>query len=167
MNSSCPPARRGISMLEMVASIVVTGIIAVTVLPLVNGAVDAHSKAAAIREETEGLAFAMERIIRVLRDTPAGTSTGTVGITTATGSSITLSDGRSFTLSMTDLVMRQGGVSSVLCRNVTTLEFTYLGENGMTSTSGSPDLTRRINVRIVGRNTELRSSAFIRVGLTP
>jgi type II secretory pathway pseudopilin PulG len=160
-------SRSGVSMLEMVASIVVTSIIAVTVLPLVNGAVDAQSKASAIRLETEGLAFATERMIRAFRDAPAGSTPGTVGITSATASAITLSDGRSFSLSMTDLMMRQGGVTSVLCRNVTALEFTYLGEDGITSTSGNLDLTRRINIRIAGQSTELRSSAFIRLGLTP
>jgi type II secretory pathway pseudopilin PulG len=153
-------------MLEMVASIVVTGIIAVTVLPLINGAVDAQSKAAAVRVETENLAFAMERMVRTLRDAPDGATNGTVGITSATASSIALSDGRQFSFAAGEITMRSGGTSATLCRGVTTLEFTLLGEDGITSTSSTLDRTRRINIRLVGATTELRSSVFIRVGFT-
>jgi type II secretory pathway pseudopilin PulG len=110
-------------MLEMVASIVITGIIAVTVLPLINGAVDAQSKAAAVRVETENLAFAMERMVRTLRDAPEGTTNGTVGITSASTSSIALSDGRQFSLGSGEVTMRAGGTSATLCRGVTALEF--------------------------------------------
>lgn len=166
MTFSRTTTRLGLSMLEMVASIVITGIIAVTVLPLVNGAVDAQSKAAAVRVETENMTFAMERMVRTLRDAPDRTTNGTVGITSASTSSIALSDGRQFSFASGEITMRSGGTSAILCRNVTALEFTLLGEDGITSTSGTLDRTRRINIRLVGPNTDLRSSVFVRVGFT-
>ena len=167
MNGTHATSRAGISMLEMVASIVITSVIAVTVLPLVNGAVDAQSKAASIRLETENLTYAMERMVRTLRDAPPGASAGTVGITSATATSIALSDGRQFSLTSGELTMRSSGTSAVLCRGVTALELSLVGEDGMTSTSGSLDRTRRVHIRLAGATTEIRSSAFIRVGLTP
>lgn len=167
MSTPTPTSSRGTTLLEMVASIVITSIIAVTVMPMINGAVDAHSQASSIRRETESISFAMERIVRTLRDAPAGSTTGTVGFSAATSSSFTLSDGRSFSLASGEITMRQGGTNATLCRNVTVLDFTYLGENGITSTSGSLAQTRRVNIRIVGSSVELRSSAFIRVGMTP
>ena len=157
------PSHRAFTLLETVCSITVLAVVSASVLPVVNGAIDTHSQSVLTRRQADSAAYAMERSIRLLRDVPKGTSVGSVGISSAALSSITFTDGRSLSLSGTNLSLTDGIRTSVLCRSVSAFEITYLGENGTTNTLSTPLSTRRFNVRLVVGNIEYRSSAFARV----
>lgn len=154
---------RAFTMLEAVVSITVVALIAVTVLPLMTSAGDAYATASTTRKTAENVAYAMDRIVAMLRDTPAGAVTGTVGISTAAASNVVFTDGRALSLSGTDLMLTAGGQSTVLLRNVTTFSLSYLGQTGMISTAASPTTTWNYRITLVAGGFELRSAACIRI----
>ena len=151
------------TMLEAVVSITVVAIIAATVLPLVTGAGDAYATASTTRKTAENTAYAMDRIVAMLRDTPAGASTGTVGITTAQAANVVFTDGRALSLSGTDLMLTASGTSTVLLRNVTSFALSYLDQTGQISTAASPTTTWNYRITLVSGGFELRSQACIRI----
>lgn len=156
-------SRTGVTLLETVCAITVLAVISAAALPVVSGAVESHSQSVLTRRQADSAAYAMERTVRMLRDVPKGSVTGTIAIASATVSSITFVDGRSLSLSGGNLTLNDGTRTSVLCRSVTAFEITYLGENGTTNTLSIPTATRRFNIRMVVGNVEFRSSAFARV----
>ena len=155
--------RTAVTLLETVCAITVLAVVSASVLPVISGAVDSHSQSVLTRRQADSAAYAMERTVRLLRDVPKGSATGTVAIASAALSSITFVDGRSLSLSGGNLSFNNGTRTSVLCRSVSTFEITYLGENGVTNTLSTPTATRRFNIRLVVGNVEFRSSAFARV----
>lgn len=163
MSTRARNLRTGVTLLETVCAITVLAVISASALPVVSGAVESHSQSVLTRRQADSAAYAMERSVRMLRDVPKGSGSGTVAIASATISSITFDDGRSLSLSGGDLSLNDGTRTSVLCRSVSAFEITYLGENGTTNTLSAPTTTRRFNIRMVVGNVEFRSSAFARV----
>ena len=163
MSKLIKQSRFGVTLLETVCAITVLAVVSASVLPVISGAVESHTQSVLTRRQADSAAYAMERTVRLLRDIPKGSVTGTVAIASATISSITFVDGRSLSLSSGNLSLNDGTRTSVLCRSVTAFEITYLGENGTTNTLATPTTTRRFNIRMVVGNVEFRSSAFARV----
>lgn len=159
---------RAMTLVEVVCAIVVIGVVAAVVLPVIGGATDAYAGASATRSAVESVAYAVERAARLLRDAPPGASEGTLGIAAATPTSVVLSDGRGLELDGATLLLRAGPAdTSPLCRGVTVFELTYLSRDGVTSAAGTPSATHRINIRLAAAGAELRTSVFPRVGLVP
>jgi prepilin-type N-terminal cleavage/methylation domain-containing protein len=162
-----PPAhtrRRGFTLLEVTVTVVILGIISASVVPIVFTAGDAYANAANTRRTAEKTAYAMERVIRALRDTPAGATRGTVAISTAATSQIRFTSGKGIELTGMTLYERAtDGTLSPLCDQVTDFTLAYLGSDGVTSTIGTPANTQRYNIRMVCNGFELRSSALARV----
>ena len=158
---------RGITLLEMICAITVLSVIAVTVLPVINGAAENQYSAISMRRQAESAGFAMDRVVRVLRDVPLAAGAKKANITAGSATGITLSDGRAFSLSGTDLYYNDGTTNAVLCRNVTTFAITYLGDDGVTSTLSDLMNTHRFNVQIVVGDIDLRGSAYARVWMVP
>jgi len=157
-------SRGAFTLVEILASIVVISVVAAVVLPVITGATDTYSNAATTRRAAERGSYAMERTIRLLRDTPEGVTTDTVGISTAAADSILFTDGRGLSLSGTTLSLRDtDGTTAALCEDVTTFTITYFGEDGVTSTIATPNTTQRYNITIVSGGFELRSSTLARV----
>ncbi len=168
MNSPSP-SRRAFTLLEGVLSIMVIAIIAALTLPVVNGATDNYTQAAAARGATENVAFAMERAVRLLRDAPAGLGPNTLGISTAATNEVIFSNNTSIGLKGSSLMlMTNGGAGEgVLLSNVETFELQYLGEDGTTSTLATPTSTQRFLVTIRAGGAELRCVVFPRVRMVP
>lgn len=155
--------RRGMTLLEVTVSITVLGIIAAVVMPLMVGATDAYANAAHLRRVSEGGLYAMDRSVRLLRDCPAGTKPGEVGISQAATGAVRFTDGRGLELSGTTLLLRAAdGSQATLCEGVTLFELNYLNEDGVTSTLATPLKTQRFGVRIRTREYDLWSAAFVR-----
>jgi prepilin-type N-terminal cleavage/methylation domain-containing protein len=156
--------RRGFTLVEVTMTVLILGIISASVVPIVFTAGDAYANASNVRRTAEKTAYAMERIVRTLRDTPAGTARGTVDITTANPSQVRFGSGKGIELTGTTLYERAtDGTLSPLCDQVTTFTLQYLGNDGVTSTSASPSATQRFNITIVCNGFELRTSALARV----
>ncbi len=159
---------RAMTLVEVVCAIVVIGVVAAVVLPVIGGATDAYASASATRGAVESVAYALERGTRLLRDAPPGAAEGTLGIAVATPTSVVFSDGRGLELDGETLLLRSGPSDTApLCRSVTAFELTFLARDGVTSVAGSPAMTHRVNIRLAAAGAELRTSAFPRVGLVP
>lgn len=160
--------RRGMTLVEVVCAVVVIGVIAAVVMPIIAGATDAYASASSTRAAVESVAFALERSARLLRDAPPGAAEGQVGIASAGAAAITFTDGRGLELDGTTLLLRTGPSDTApLCRGVTAFELTYLASDGVTSVQGTPALTQRLNIRLAAAGAELRTSVFPRVGVSP
>lgn len=150
------------TLVEVMVSVVVLGVIAAVTLPVVSGVTNSYAAAADVREKTERVAFAMDRCLRLLRECPAGADASAVSITSASPSAVVLGDGRGLQLSGTDLLLLSGSSTSPLCRNVTAFVITYRGTDGTTSTQGTPGSTHCFDVSITADGVTLSGSAFPR-----
>jgi type II secretory pathway pseudopilin PulG len=148
----------------MLTAIVILSIIAAMVMPVIAGASDAYARATATRRTAERAAYAMERIVRMLRDVPEGASHGTVGISLAQASRVRFTDNRELELTGGSLYQTDAsGHRVVLCAGVDALTIGYLAQDGVTSTLASPSTTQRFNVSITVGGFDLRTAAMARV----
>lgn len=155
--------RRAFTLVELTVTVVVMGVIAAMLIPVIHGAADAYGSSVSTRQTSERVAYAMERTLRLLRDVPLGAVAGTVGIPSASSDQVTFSDGRRLRLDSGTLLYTDSGVESPLCRRVETFRIDYLGEDGVSSTLSTPANTQRFNVTISSDGFELRGAAFARV----
>jgi len=156
-------SRRGATLLELTVTVTVLAIIASALAPVVNAAVDAYGSARNARSAAESATFALDRCTRVLREAPAGAAPGAVGITTASTARVTLADGSSIELVDDEVQLSIAGATAPIATGVTDFELRYLGEDGVSSTIGSPEDTHSVQIRIVVGGMELRGVAFCRV----
>ncbi len=154
--------RAAFTLVEVVVSVVVLGVVAAVTLPVVGGVTNAFSAAVSVRERTERVAFALDRCVRLLREAPAGSDASTVGITTASSSQVLLSDGRGLEVSGGVLLLRTGSSTAPLCRNVTAFTISYLGTDGVTSTLAAPGGTHCFRIVLVADGVTLAGAAFPR-----
>jgi type II secretory pathway pseudopilin PulG len=164
MRSNPTHPRRAFTLLEAAAAIVVISAISAVVVPIIFSSGDAYASAAAVRRTAEKGAYAMERAVRLLRDTPAGATRGTVDVVIANPSQVRFGDGRGMELSGTTLRLRDDtGAFSTLCDNVSSFTIAYIGNDGTSNTAGAPASTQRFNITIVTDGFELRAAALARV----
>ncbi|MCW5777683.1 MAG: hypothetical protein KIS87_14700 [Phycisphaeraceae bacterium] len=152
------------TLLEVTLSIVIVAVIASVVVPVTASLGDAYVSAADTREAADDAAFALDRVVRLLREAPEGDVGGRIGIVRADANAVEFTDTRAVELIGTDLVLTDDdGMQGVLCRDVSVLEIGYLAADGMTDCAATPEETRRFTVRLVVRGVELRAAAFARV----
>ena len=144
---------------------VVLGVVASVAAPLIGAASDAYVTAADNRDDVERLAHAMDRALRLLRETPATTpGSGQPDISVAATDNIEFADGSALILIGTTLWLTPiGGAAAPLCTGVKVFELTYLGEDGVTNTIAASENTQRIEIRIIANGHELRSAVFLRI----
>ncbi len=157
-------AYHGFTLLEMIAAIVVTSVISVTLMPVVAGASDSYASARDVRNSTERVAFALDRIIRIAREAPIGEGGTGVGIASATQSKVVFSDGTGIELSGTTLEMLVPGGNPVpLCFDVDSFVIQYFGEDGVADMILTPTQSHRLAFTITTENIEMSVLAYPRV----
>lgn len=160
---------RGFTLIETVAVILVLGVLAGVTAPLMVGAAGSYADARDGRRAVEDAAFALDRLVRVLREAPAGATPGEPSFVAATATGFELENGVRVALSGTDLMMDDGVHGACpLLRDVSVFELRYRGGDGMALNFGSGDTpasTRRVDVRMRASGQELRTSVFLRVSL--
>lgn len=160
--------RRAFTLLECACAIVVIGVTAASVLPVLNASAEVFVATARARETCDNVAYAMDRALAMLRDTRLNASSGLPEISSASVGSITLADGRSLTLNGTTLMLgAAGSPAAPLLRDVESFEVGLFGQDGVTSTMGSPSQTWIYTVRIKAGGFELSGRAFIRARSMP
>ena len=159
--------QRGFTLIELIASMVVLGVVASVSAPLIGAASDSFVTSANNRDDIERLAHAMDRSVRLLREVPAtAAGSGLPDIVVAATDNIEFADGAELELVGTTLMLTPaGGAASPLCTGVTAFELAYLAEDGLTDTIATPQTSQRIEIRIVAGGHELRSSVFFRVAM--
>lgn len=154
----------GMTLVEMMASIVVLSVVGATTLPLLFVAGDSLADATQTRRSAEHAAFAMDRTIRLLREAPEGATRGTLAISSASPSSVRFGDGRGIELTGSTLYLYDSaGTRAVLCEDVRTFTLGYLAKDGTTSTLATPATTQRFTISMNVGGMELGSAAFARV----
>ncbi|MCG3123145.1 MAG: hypothetical protein GIKADHBN_01554 [Phycisphaerales bacterium] len=165
MNLRTRHARPGFSLIEALVAVMVLAIVAAVIAPVVSSASEVYIATATTRRATERAGFAVERLVRFIRQVPPGATAGTVSISAATSSSVVLENGSGFALAGQQIVLTDAtGATGVLCDDVEQFEVQLLAEDGVTSTIGTPGLTRRVNITLRAANMTIVSSAFIRAG---
>jgi len=160
-------SRRGVTLIEVVTAVVVLGIIGASSLPVIIGVSETYAQSTRNRASFERAAYAMDRIVRFIREIPSGPAQGTVAITSAGTNTLRLTNTSAIQLNGTDLLLvTASGQSAVLVRNVDNLQFTYLSNTGVTSSASLPATTQRINVSLTVEGVELNVTALIRSRLT-
>lgn len=154
--------KRGLTLIEMITTIVILAIAGGAVLPVLNSMADTYGASTRLANDVEGAVFAMERVVRTLREVPEGVQSGQVAIATVEKSSILLVDGSGFELDGSSLVMRENGQRAVLCTGVTALEFHTYASDGVTGTESAPATTAIVRVRLMVGEFDLRSTVLIR-----
>lgn len=157
--------QRAFTLIELIASMMVVGVVAAVSAPLIAAASDAYVTSADNRDNVERISHAMDRAVRLVRDAPPTASgSGLPDITVAATDNIEFADGSELQLVGSTLMLTPaGGVAAPLCIGVTTFELAYIGEDGLWNTILTPQNTQRIGIRIVANGQELQSAVFLRI----
>lgn len=155
--------RGGFTLVEAVATTVVLSVIAAVTLPVVHAAAESFASARDASTVTNEASLAMDQVVRLLREVPAGADAGTVGIGRAARTGVQFVNGRGVSLQGQSLVlMTADGDEAVLCEEVEEFEIRYMGADG-SDVLLTPTLSQRFEVSIRTRGFELRSVAMARV----
>ncbi|RMH14687.1 MAG: type II secretion system protein [Planctomycetota bacterium] len=153
---------RAFTLVEAIVTTVILSIIAAIVLPVLNGAADSFGASSQAERVVDDSTYAINRVIRLLREAPQGGSPGTIGVTSLSSSSVVFTDQSGCRLSGGRLEIRPaGGTWGTLCDDVEAFELRALDSTGADS-SASPEQTQRFEVRLLRGGLELRASAFCR-----
>lgn len=164
MNPSLRITRRAFTLLELLAAILVMSIISAVLLPVLSSASESYTTTRDVRARTEHMAFALDRISRMIRQAPIGTDDTGVGIQSATASSVLFTDGTGIELSSGQLEMViPGAANSPLCDDIDSVTIEYFASDGTTSTLTSPTLTHRIAVTLTSGTLTMSVVAHPRV----
>lgn len=157
-------SRGGFTLVEMMCATVVIGVSAATVAPAIFSATTAAANAARVRGAVNGLAYAMDRTIGLLRDVPASKTDATaVDVASASTTGVKFGDGRSLLLDSGVLVMVDAkGDKAPLLRDVTNFRIDYLDQAGVADVSASPGKTWVFGVSITASGVTLSGRAFAR-----
>ncbi|KAA0215993.1 MAG: hypothetical protein DYG94_09880 [Leptolyngbya sp. PLA3] len=154
--------RGGFTLLEATVTTVVLSVVAVAVLPVINGATEAFSAASMTERMVDETSYALDRVLRLLREAPSGEDAGSIGVSTLDDEQVIFSDGTGCRLSGGSLELRSaGGAWDELCADVDEFELRALDASGA-DTSGAPGLVQRFEVRLARGEFELRSVVFCR-----
>lgn len=158
---------RAFTLVEALAVISLLGIMAAGTLPIVQGVATNAAASDRLRRATESNAFAMDRVTRMLRDVPAGTTPGTIALASASAKGVELGNGQAIEFKGDELLYQSAsGDSDVLATNVSDFQISYLASDGTTSTLATPETTQRFLVRCVIDGFELRVVILPRARLT-
>lgn len=160
-----PSRLRGFTLIELMASTVIVGILAGVVAPIILQLSTAHGLSSEQRQAAQAVGAATERVVRMIREAPALTvGSHSPDITTAAPSLLQFGSGHRVELIGSTLWLTVPGESaSPLLQNVSLFNLTYLGDDGVTDTSLSLLVTQRINIRLAAGGFEIDTAAFIRI----
>lgn len=155
---------RGFTLLELLAAVLVMSVISAVLLPVITSASESYTTTRDVRNRTEKVANALDRVSRMIREAPIGEGDVGIGISQATASAIEFSDGNGFQLESSRLMLLVPNVGSVLlCSNVDEVVVQYLAEDGITSTMTNPTSTHRFVVTITSGQLEMSTVVHPRV----
>lgn len=162
--------RRGFTLVELLAAIVVIGAVLSVAASIVLSSADAYAAASSQREAEERISLALDRMVRAIREAPEDPAMpGSPDIADAASDAITLNGGVRYSIKSGVLFEKNAaGDASPLCTGVTVFELTYLGGDGLPVdlAGGAPTTDiRRVIIRLAAGGAELQTSVFVRAAL--
>ncbi len=156
--------RKGVTLLELIAAIMVLSIIASVIMPVIVSATDGYASARSLRSSTESLAYASDQLQRIIRKAPSGADGTGLGVSVGTESRVAFLDGTGFELDGTSLNMLvPGGSPVLLCRGVEVFSIEYIGVDGLSDAGLEPATAHRIGFMIQKSGSVVSGMAFPRV----
>lgn len=154
--------RRGFTLLEATVTTMVLSVVAVAVLPVINGATEAFSAASTTERMVDETSYALDRVLRLLREAPPGEDLGTIDVASLSAGAVVFGDGTGCRLHGGLLELRSSdGSWHELLGEVAGFELRALDASGA-DTSAQPGLVYRFEVRLARGGFELRSVVFCR-----
>ena len=164
--------RRAFTLVEVIASIVIVAVLAVTSANLVGNVTSGYTGAATRAELVNDGSAALERLVTGIRDIPlrASATSAEPSIATITTDSITVDGNQGFALSGTNLLLTVAGVTTTLLGNVSSFQVRAFDQDNAAmavSVSGDAcDPVRRIELTLTlsrnGVSETLRTRVFLR-----
>lgn len=155
-------ARTAFTLVEAVATIVVLSVIAAVTLPVISASTDSYTSASNASRVVDEVSYAIDRVVRLLRETPLGELPETLDIASHSSSSIRFGDGRGVELVNNSLrLILVDGTTAPICGDVQEFEIRYFSSDG-TDASADPTQTQRFELRLRAGGLEVRSVAFAR-----
>lgn len=156
------------TLLEAVLAMTIISIIASILTPMIVAASDHYAAASNTRQSVEQAASAMDRIVRLLRETPPSASNPDhLGFQSAHSTAFEFENGAGVQRTGDRLVMTDStGLQGALCDGVEEFEILYIDADGTTDLSSDPQLAHTYRVRLRTRGVELRTVVFPRVRIT-
>lgn len=154
-------ARRAFSLLELVLSMVVVSVIAGVITPIMMSATDAYAASNQARQATDDATFAVNTLVRMIREAPAGEDTP-LGIASASDEHIIFSNDHGFRLNADTLERVTPDLVAPLVRDVESFSIEYLAADGRT-TALTPDQAHRVHFTLQIRGVTVTAAAFPRV----
>ncbi len=168
MHACTCSSARGLTLLEAVLTVLILSIVAGVVTPVIVSATDNYAAAADARQRVERAASALDRVVRLLRETPLNSDDpALLGITSFDQASITFNDNRALAydggvLTLTD----RDGRSGPLCDEVSSFVISILGTDGLTPVAHDTPQAHVFEVRLTSGGVDLRTRVLPRVRMT-
>lgn len=158
---TCPYRQPGgFTLLELVLAMIVMSVVAVIVMPVTVSATESFAQARSLREISESTLYALDRVVRLIREAPGGEATA-LDLIAADQDEIVFADGRGVRLTGTDLLLVSGDAEFPLLRGVSSFELVYLESDGLTA-AGEPANAQRVQIRLSAQGMDLATVVFPR-----
>lgn len=161
-------ARPAMTLLEVMVSVVLLSIAGAAVLPVMDASARLYAESASTRGETGRLRYAMDRVVRVLREAPSGAAPGSLGLARLDDSSIEFEGGVGLALENGVLLIRDPDLGEgVLLTGAIAFSIRALDEDGVSELRGDgASRADRFLVTLSTGHAELRTVVFPRVRMT-
>lgn len=153
----------GFTLLELILAMIVMGVIGAAVTPVIVASTDSYATARSLANHSQAAQFAIDRVIRCLREAPAGTTTR-LSLETSSGTVLEFTDGNGIQLNGTTLELITPLGNAPIARDVTELTIEYIDDDGITVVD-DPANAHRIRVTFAIDSHSLVLIAFPRVNV--
>jgi type II secretory pathway pseudopilin PulG len=156
------------TLIEAVLSMLILSIIAAITIPILSSATEAYASAVDVRERVGQASNAMDRIVRMIRETPLDDDIpGELGIASTDLDHIEYIDGRAVRMENDELIMVDAeGHEGLLSDGVTLFEIHLFHSDGVTPAVSTPGRAHVIHVYLEVDGVGLRTVVFPRVRMT-
>ena len=156
----------GFTLVELTMSIVVLGIIAVGMLPIMAGSLSSYAAASTAEGASRDAGYAVEQLVRQIRELPAGEEPGEVGLVEVSASRLEATNGLVIERIGTELWLTRPGVDAgLLCEGVEEFTLTAFAPDGRTAPE-SVSGTHRVRIELSVRGFDLVTDVFVRARMT-